>query len=763
MKVKIVLLLVFYFGFSTVLNAQYQVTGEVYSSGINPLSNVNVVLLQQDSTVISGCVSDSTGHFELKVAKADGYLLSFSCLGYRTRVVVLPQRNSDFNVGRIVLDTLEHQLDEVEVLSKSSVRDKDRRIYYPTQEQLKYSTNGLTLLQQLSVPFLTVSLVENTVASINGAVGLAINGKLVEVSEVLALRPEEILRVECIDYPGIRYGEVVVAINYVIKIKESGGLAGVEYKNFVGGYTRHTNFFLKKNHGRSEFGLYYNNHFVDREFVEEDRSIYRFPEQVIERVGKSEENPWKMNINEIKLSFNNREQDKYYFSSTLNGEIENDPGRTSIYNYEVKGENAPLRLRDSSGQKLKSSSLDLYLERQFKGNQTLVFDLVGSYHDSRVENTMRYEQNDQVLDHVNSSREGDKYSLMGMAYYERRGTQTLLTLALKHAWFDVNNDYVFMNQKSRLNQHITVGSLSTMTNLNSWTLFAQGGFYRVQSSETGLSKTKWEYVLHGELAYHFSDHEGIGYVVETESIVPTLSQMDESEYAIDDRIVSKGNFHLKSAQKVRHLLSGQFDYGALNFQVQAEYINIQNYISYVTDRETNRFVYRWGNQGDWRDISLTYWMRWKIANWLLINGSFAYHDVVSKGEKYKHQTSFFDYSFEMYGMYKNWMLSFSMGEEGNGLNGETRSYGRKTDFLWLTYKFQNLDLGVGMCGFLGQDYKVNQRKVCNEWVSSSRWSTSTRNIFAFKLSYYFSWGKPKEGYNQRVKNEDSDRGINTLR
>lgn len=113
-----------------------------------------------------------------------------------------------------------------------------------------------------------------------------------------------------------------------------------------------------------------------------------------------------MNINEIKLSFNNREQDKYYFSSTLNGEIENDPGRTSIYNYEVKGENAPLRLRDSSGQKLKSSSLDLYLERQFKGNQTLVFDLVGSYHDSRVGNTMRYEQNDQVLDHFESSREG---------------------------------------------------------------------------------------------------------------------------------------------------------------------------------------------------------------------------------------------------------------------------------------------------------------------------------------------------------------------
>ncbi len=761
MKNKIVLLLLVFF--STVLNAQNRVTGEVYSSGKNPLANVDVMLLRPDSTVVAGCASDSSGCFVFSSVEKGDWLLSFSCLGYQTRILVLPQKEGDFNVGRIVLDSLRHRLDEVEVLSKSSVRDKDRRIYYPTQEQLKYSSNGLTLLQQLCVPFLTVSLVENTVESVNGAVGLAINGKLVEVSEVQALRPEEILRVECIDYPGIRYGEVVMAINYVINVKESGGLAGVEYTNFVGGYTRHANFFLKKNHGRSEFGLYYNNHFVDREFVEENQSIYRFPEQVVERVGKSVANPWKMNNNQIKLSFNNREQDKYYFSSTLNGEIRSDPGRTSIYNYEVKGENAPLRLRDSSGQKLKSSSLDLYLERQFKGNQALVFNLVGSYHDSRVENTMRYEQNDQLSDNLNSSREGDKYSLMGMAYYERRGTRTLLTLALKHGWFNANNDYMFMNQRSRLNQHITVGNWSTMTNLNSWILFTQAELYRVQNSETGLSKTKWEYMLHGELAYHFSDHEGIVYAIETESIVPTLSQMDESEYAINDRIVTKGNFYLKSARKVRQRLGGQFDYGAFNFQIQAEYINVWDQISYVTDREIDRFVYKWGNQGNCRDISLMYWMRWKVTSWLLVNGWLTYHDVVSKGEKYKHQTSFFDYSFDIYGMYKNWMLSFSMGEEGNGLNGETRSYGRKTDILWLTYKFQNLDLGVGMCGFLGQDYKVNQQKVCNEWISSSRWNTSTRNIFSFRLSYYFSWGKQKEGYNQRVKNEDTDRGINTLK
>ena len=748
--------------FSNALNAQYQVTGEVYSSGMKPLANVNVTLLRQDSTIVSGCVSDSIGYFELNVMKADDYLLSFSCLGYRTRVFVLLQE-SHFNIGRIVLDTLEHQLDEVDVLSKSSVRNKDRRIYYPTREQLKYSSDGLTLLQQLSIPFLTVSLVNSTVESVNGAVGLAINGKLVEISEVLALRPEEISRVESIDYPGIRYGEVVMAINYVIKIKESGGLAGMNLIDYPNGFHGSNNFFIKKNHGRSEFVLHYNNRFQDRELVSENRSVYRFPDRVIERVGKSEDHLWKMNSNQIKLNYNNREQDKYYFSSTLSGEVKNNPGCTSIYNYEVKGENSPLLLKDSSGQKLKSSSLDLYLERQFKGNQTLVFNLVSSYHDSRVENTMKYEQNDQLFDNLNSSREGDKYSLLGMAYYERRGTQTLWTLALKHGWFNVNNDYVFMNQKSRLKQQITVGNWSTLTNLNSWVLFTQAELCRIQNSKAKLSKTKWEYTLHGELAYNFSDHEGIVYAIETASNIPTLSQMDESEYAIDDWIVTKGNFHLKSAQTVRHRFSGQFDYGRFNFQVQAEYVNTWDQISYVIDREKNYFVYRWDNQGDWRDIRLTYWMRWNIANWLLVNGSFTYHDVVSKGEDYKHKASFFDYSFEMYGMYKNWMLSFSIVEQGNELKGETRSYAKADDFLTVTYKFGNLNVGAGIYGFLGLDRKIGRQKVYNKWISSNRWSKGPRNQFALKLSYYFSWGKQKEGYNQRVKNEDTDRGINTLK
>lgn len=413
MRKKIILLLFICFVFGNVAHTQCRITGEVYSSGEIPLADVNVMLLRADSTVVGGCVSDTLGCFFFNTAEKGDCWLSFSCLGYQTRMLSFSFGEGNFNAGRIVLDTLEHRLEEVEVLSKSVVREKDRRIYYPTQDQLKYSTNGLTLLQRLSVPFLVVNLVSNEVESINGSVGMAINGKSVEMSEVLALRPEEILRVESIDYPGIRYGNVVMAINYVTKIKESGGLVGVELMGYPSGYNVSNNFFLKKNHGKSEFGLLYSNGFADRNVMEQQMLIYRFPDRTIERTGKSEESPWVNNSNNIKLNYNNRERNKYFFSSTLSGNIRNNPGRTSVYSYQENGEDAPLSVRDSFGQKLKNSSLDLYLERQFKGDQTLVFNLVGSYHDSQLENIMKYEQNDELLNLLNSTRKGEKYSLIG--------------------------------------------------------------------------------------------------------------------------------------------------------------------------------------------------------------------------------------------------------------------------------------------------------------------------------------------------------------
>lgn len=762
MKSELILLLFFFLVFGHIVNAQKQVVGEVYSLGTIPLSDVNVMLLQQDSTVVTGCASDSLGRFVLNVMKEGDYLLFFSCLGYQVRSFVISKDEGILNVGRIILDTLERRLEEVEALSPLSVRNKDRRIYYPTQEQLKHITNGLTLLHQLSIPFLSVNIVRNSVESIKGDVKLAINGKMVDQSEVLALRPEDILRVESIEYPGIRYENAAMAINYVTKIKETGGMVGIDLTDFCGA-NGSDNFFFKKNQGKSELGLKYGYNYGDYKAPEESRNVYRFTDHTIERSGKSEDGYWKYNYNTLALNYNNREQDKYYFNSTLSGRIWNRPGRVSNYNYEVKDESFPLLVRDSFSENYKESSLDLYLERQFKGNRTFIFNVVGTYHDSELGNIMRYEQNGNLLNVINPSREGEKYSVIGEMHFEKRGTRTLSTLTLKHWWNKANNNYLSVDQKIRLSQYCTAAGWLTETDIKAWKLYTIGNFYRIRNRDSERSETKWSYYLQGCVAYNFS-HGGVVYALETGSEPPTTSRLDEGEYSIDEWVVGKGNFHLVPERHIRNRLAGEFEHGAFNFYFQAQHIYQWNHFSSVVYQEENRFILQSENQKYWSDLYLTSWVRWNVVqNYLSINCSVAYHNITSRGDNYKHNPSFFNYQLGLTGMYKNWTLFFEIRDFGNDFEGEVRYFGKKEDFIALAYSYGDLSFGASLYCFLDRGYKRSFRRSYNALIPFSRWSEEPRNMLVFKLSYFFSWGKQKEGYNQRVKNVDTDRGINTLK
>ena len=761
---KIILLLFICFVFGNVVHAQYRVTGEVYSVGRVPLSGVNVMLLRADSTVIGGCVSDTLGCFAFNIAKKGDCWLSFSCLGYQTRMFAFSLGGKNFSVGRVVLDTLEHLLEEVEVLSKSIVRDIDRKVYYPTREQLKHSTNGLTLLYQLRIPFIMVNLAHDDVESAKGSVTIAINGKPVDVSEILALRPEEIVRVESIDYPGVHYGNAAMAINYVTKVKESGGLIGVELHDYMNGRFGKNSFFMKKNHRKSEFGLQYNGSFLDDKYIEQKWNAYRFPDKTIERTSKSEKYPIRFNNNKIGLNYNNRERGKYYFNSTWSGSIENTPGRTHVYRNEVKGEDIPLIVKDSSGKNLKNSSLDLYFERQFKNDKTLVLNVVGSYYDLDNGQTMRYEQNGDLLNVLNYFNRVKKYSFIGEGYFEKRSERSLWTLILKHQYHDSRNYNLFTNQEIQLNQDITEGGVNTVTGINSWKIYVLGQFQRVQTKEYEVSSVKWNYILGVGLEHEFSDRSSLVYSFESESSAPKIGQLDESEYFIDDWSVARGNFYLKPVRQMKNSFMWDFKNEYLHSAFSADYLYCRHPINGSVYREANRFVRKWENQEYRQYLKLRYWVEWNIIpEYLSTNYMVEYHDVVSRGESYRHKGRYWDFLFNMIGMYKNWMLIFEMRELGNELEGEFRRFAKKEDYLFLTYRYGNLSVGAVLFCFLNRDYRNNRLKGYNEWLPYYQWELESRNQLVLKLSYYFSWGKQKEEYNQRIKNVDSDRGINILK
>lgn len=71
---------------------------------------------------------------------------------------------------------------------------------------------------------------------------------------------------------------------------------------------------------------------------------------------------------------------------------------------------------DRIGISLSSSCVDLYYQRDLKHNQTLVFNVVGTYNQTKSTRIYQESKHEQLLTDVNNVVDGDKYSIIGAGY-----------------------------------------------------------------------------------------------------------------------------------------------------------------------------------------------------------------------------------------------------------------------------------------------------------------------------------------------------------
>lgn len=115
-------------------------------------------------------------------------------------------------------------LDGVTVSASNTSSRSDRKLIFPSDRQVKASTNGMDLLQQLMLPKITVNPMSNEIkVPGNGEVQLRINGVKVELDEIKALLPTDIIRIEFHDNPGLRYRNAEVVLDYIVRRPETGG------------------------------------------------------------------------------------------------------------------------------------------------------------------------------------------------------------------------------------------------------------------------------------------------------------------------------------------------------------------------------------------------------------------------------------------------------------------------------------------------------------------------------------------------------------
>ena len=188
------------------------VEGQVFgSSGKERLEYASISLLNaNDSSIIAGVLSDSTGKFKIDKLKRGNYLLKIQFIGYETKQTpsFVLDAGQNLNVGKIEIVPGAKLLKEVSVsaVKLNSLNKIDKQTYRASQFESAKGGSAIDVLRNLP----SVSVNGQGEISVRGSTGflVLINGKpvLADAETILSQLPANSLEnIELITAPSAKY------------------------------------------------------------------------------------------------------------------------------------------------------------------------------------------------------------------------------------------------------------------------------------------------------------------------------------------------------------------------------------------------------------------------------------------------------------------------------------------------------------------------------------------------------------------------------
>lgn len=229
--------------------------GKVLNEENEPVTGVSVLLLSpQDSTVVTYGVSDSEGHFSIPCDKKK-ILAKFTCVGYRTTYINLPQ----FYLGTIRMRQLPIRLSTVSIEADNTFLSADKNIYIPSSRQKNASQDAADLLRRLAIPQLVINPGDNSIRDVLGnSVVIYINSHEARPEELKGMKMTDVRKIEFIEFPtDPRFKGEQRVINFIVQEYEYGGYtkASESFKSINGLYNS-TDFFSRFAYKKMTYDIY---------------------------------------------------------------------------------------------------------------------------------------------------------------------------------------------------------------------------------------------------------------------------------------------------------------------------------------------------------------------------------------------------------------------------------------------------------------------------------------------------------------------------
>lgn len=746
-----------------------RIRGQVKEAqGHAPVEFANVVLQTADSAFIKGIATDDKGNFSLTNLSAGSYLISVSSVGYQPSVISLLGFSQSVDLGDILLKPAAVTLDEVTVKAAAIRNYSDRKIAFPTAEQKAAATNGINLLNSLMLPRLQVNPIQNTVSlPDDGNIQFRINGIQVELNDVRALAPQEIIRVEYHDNPGVRYGNASAVLDYIVRRRETGGGVHIDLSNSPTTSFGDDLVSVRMNHKKSEFGFQYDVRYRKPYHIwEETAETYRYEDgHTLERI--SEGIPTGMLERAHNLSFNYSwvEAGKQYLNIMLRHALSDDErgGRSKSY---LSGQ--PDRFTSVWNPRTSSTkrpSLDLYYLRSLPHKQTLTFNVVGTYIGTRSNQVYREMQNESLLSDILSDVDGKKYSLIGEGIYEKVLPTGRLNAGLKHtqAWTD-NKYRGTVGGRTRMQQSETYVYTELNGKINRLNYTAGIGVSRSWFQQKGEEEYTY-YTFRPQLAlqYNFTDQMYARVKGSIDNTSPSLSELSAVEQYLDTLQIRRGNPYLNPYRNYRASLNYEYRKGLFTGSLNIDYYNSPDRIMEETLREHDKFIRTTVNQPGWQKISGDMTVRiGPIKRILQLSLTGGINRYISDGNTYDHTYTNAYFRASVMAMYKKWMAMFQIQSHYDQFTGETVSTGEDAHLFMLQYNAGKFAVGAGiMMPFSNQYKRLNENKNAYAPYIKRAYANDFSRMVILTFSWNIDFGRTFKSGEKKLHNADTDAGIMT--
>lgn len=767
--------LLFAFGVVSGVCAQnIRISGRVVDVKGARIAFANLTLQRTDSTFVNGCTSDDKGGFMMKGLSADNYLLQVSFVGYVTQVIRLDNLNSSLDIGDILLEEDAVLLQGVTVTASNVVKKPDRQIILPSKKQVKASSSGYELLTHMQLPGLKVNALQRSVSTLSGgSVQLRINDIEATEAQVQALRPEEVLRVEYIDNPGVRYADsgAEAVINYVVKRAQSGISGGVGLTNAVTTGFGNDQVYLRANHKLSEFGLSYYVSYRDYDdrFVDEDQTFATSDQDRRQRVLEGISTPFSYVQHEIEATYNLTKQDNYVFNALFSNSIFDSPhadfgqrihetGKEDIYNYTraINKSSAP--------------ALDLYYKKTLPKNQELMLNVVGTYIGSDYERGYReYTQTmDDPLSVHDYSTDGARYSLIGEGAYKKSFEKVSLSAGLKYMQAYTRNRYTGSVEETAEMHNSNFYAYTQVQGKWAKLNYNVGvGVSRETFDESGEGFTFYTFRPIVQLSYPMFKGASLRYTFNSYPSLPSLSALSDIRQQVTDIEVNRGNRGLDPYRSYNNRLQLSWGNKVLSTQLTGAYLYSRKPIMQQigrTDFEDGsyEFEYATANQKSFSRLTGQLYVEAKLIPDILSVSAYAgVNRYESRGHTYSHGYTAWYVGGDVSMNYKNFSFYGNIGNRYESLFGETVNYGEKSCVLQCSYTLKAFRIGAGILyPFMSEGWSAGS-KLLNNLVKKEQWTyiKNNANMFMVSCSWNFNSGRRHEAEKKKMSNADRETGI----